>query len=150
MIIVCDSSVLIALQNIGKLYLLEKLFGGVVVPKAVKEEVFGKENPPGWIQTKELSQPLASLVLGGDLEAGESEAICLYEELKADLLIMDDLMARGIADRLRIKCTGTLGILLLAKGKKLIKEPKPLLEDLQRTGFHMSEDLVANVLDLAG
>ena len=42
MIVVCDSTVLIGLSRIGKLELLQDLFGQISVPRAVFVEVAGK------------------------------------------------------------------------------------------------------------
>ena len=65
-------------------------------------------------------------------------------------MILDDLNARRVAEKLEINITGTLGILLLAKEKKLIKLIKPLIEELMKGSFRISDELYEDVLDLAG
>ena len=54
------------------------------------------------------------------MDYGESEALILYQDLKADKLLIDDKKARNIAEHLEISCLGTLGLLILAKEKGAI------------------------------
>lgn len=146
--IVCNSSVLIALENANSLSILKDLYREVIIPPSVKLEVFGRKQPPSWIKCVELSQPLAAKVLRSNLEAGESEAICLYEEIRADLLIIDDLEGRKVAERLGAIISGTLGILTLAKERGIIKNVKPILKEIVKAGFRISDDLYKEVLNM--
>ncbi|TET11491.1 DUF3368 domain-containing protein [Candidatus Aerophobetes bacterium] len=148
--VISDSSSLIALSEIGKLNLLKKIFGEVIIPNAVEKEVYREKSPPKWIKVSSVTQRLASHILESSLGAGESEAICLSEEVNVDILILDDLNARRVAEKLEINITGTLGILLLAKEKKLIESIEPLMEELMKGGFRISDELYEDVLDLAG
>lgn len=148
--VISDSSSLIALSEIGKLNLLNKIFGEVIIPSAVEKEVYRGKSPPKWIKISSVTQRLASYILESSLGPGESEAICLSKEVNADILILDDLNARRVAEKLEINITGTLGILLLAKEKKLIKSIEPLMEELIKGGFRVSDELYEDVLDLAG
>lgn len=144
--IVCNSSVLITLEKADILHILKDLFGEIFIPKAVRKEVFGRRRFPAFIRCIEISEPFALKVLGSNLEAGESEAICLYEEIKADLLIIDDLEGRRVAERLGMNITGTLGILLLAKEEKLIAAIKPLLDEIVSHGFRVADELYKELL----
>ena len=89
---------------------------------------------------------IALKVLESNLEAGEGEAICLYEEMDADLLIIDDLEGRRVAERLGINITGTLGVLLLAKREKFIDKVKPLLDEIVGHGFRVADELYREIL----
>ena len=144
--IVCNSSVLIALDNVSILHILEDLFGKILIPKAVRKEVFGRRRLPAFVKCIEISEPIALKVLESNLEAGESEAICLYEEIEANLLVIDDLEGRRVAERLGINITGTLGILLLAKEEKFIDAIKPLLDEIVSHGFRVADELYKEVL----
>lgn len=148
--VISNSSPLIALSEIGKLNLLNELFGEVIVPDAVEKEVYGEKPSPKWIKVSSVTQRLASHILESGLGPGESEAVCLSMEIDADILILDDLNARRVAEKLEINITGTLGILLLAKEKNLIKSIKPLMEELVKGDFRISDELYEDMLDLAG
>jgi predicted nucleic acid-binding protein len=56
----------------------------------------------------------------GNLHLGELEAMVLAQELKADYVLLDDLLARSKAQRMEIKVMGTICILLFAQKKGLI------------------------------
>jgi predicted nucleic acid-binding protein len=144
--IVCNSSVLIALDNAGILHVLKALFKEILVPKSVRKEVFGRKKLPAFVKCIEISEPITLKVLESNLEAGEGEAICLYEEMDADLLIIDDLEGRRVAERLGITITGTLGILLLAKREKIIDKVKPLLDEIVSHGFRVADELYREIL----
>jgi predicted nucleic acid-binding protein len=144
--IVCNSSVLITLDNVGILPVLKALFKEVFIPKAVRKEVFGRKKLPAFVKCIEIAEPIALKVLESNLEAGEGEAICLYEEMDADLLIIDDLEGRRVAERLGINITGTLGVLLLAKREKIIDTVKPLLDEIVVYGFRVADELYQEIL----
>lgn len=65
--------------------------------------------PPDWIQIQAI-ETLQSIELE-KLDPGEREAILLAEQLKADLVILDDKAARGIALERGLRIIGLLGIL---------------------------------------
>ena len=148
--IVCDSIVLITLADVDILHVLKSLFREVSIPKAVKKEVFGRRKPSSFIKCVKISEPIRLKVLKSNLGAGESEAVCLYEEIDANLLIIDDLEGRRVAERLGIKITGTLGVLLLAKKEKLIDAVKPLLDEIVSHGFRVADELYKDILVAAG
>lgn len=155
MLVVSNSSPLIALSRIGKLDILNKLYHKIVIPKAVEKEILSdplKEfslNKLPWIEVKPLGQPLCVEILSSDLGLGESEALSLGLELKADLILLDEIAARDIAESIGLRFTGTLGILLKAKEKKLIHSVKELIEQLILCEFRVSEQLCKDILELA-
>ena len=148
--IICDSSVLIALDEVGSLHILKDLYKEILIPKAVKNEVFGRRDLPNFVKCIEIKEPIAFKVLESNLQAGESEAICLCEEIDANLLIIDDLEGRRVAERLGINITGTLGVLLLAKKEKIIDAIKPLLDDIISHDFRVADELYKEILKIAG
>jgi predicted nucleic acid-binding protein len=104
--VVVDASPLIALARIERLELLQKMFGGVVVPSAVWREVVAAGSDKtgasqvataDWICRQDVVDQSAVEHLRRDLGAGEAEAIVLAHELPADLLIMDEHLGRVTA-----------------------------------------------------
>jgi predicted nucleic acid-binding protein len=64
--IACNSSILIAFDSIGYLNILKDLFKEILIPKAVRKEVFGKRKLPTFIKCIEISEPIALKVLEGN------------------------------------------------------------------------------------
>ena len=95
-----------------------------------------------------ISPRRAELLLT-DLDRGEAEVIALAQELNADLVIIDERLARRHAKRLGLNLTGTLGVLLKAKRQGLLPAIKPLIDQLRHGGIWLSDALVAEALKLA-
>lgn len=70
-------------------------------------------------------------------------------EYTSSLLIIDDLKARRLADKLLLNYTGTLGVILKAKELKLLSSIKPLLSKIQLTNFRFSEKVLNEILSIA-
>ncbi len=154
-----NSGPLIALAEIGQLSLLQQLFGELSIASAVYTEVVvdgagqpgAKETAEAtWIKRVEVQDRLAVDLLRDELGPGESESIVLAKELGASHLLLDDLKARKKARYIGLNVTGTLGILLIAKGAGLIQEVKPWLDQLRQTDFRMNHEVYLEVLTKAG
>lgn len=148
--VVCNSSPLIGLEQIGQLRILNALFGTIAVPPAVVQEVAPSVALPAWIEQQALVQNIGPLIMQASLGQGESEAISLALESNARLIILDDRPARRLAQSLSLPVIGTLGTLLLAKKKNLIPAIKPCLEELLRFDFRIAPVLYEQVLKDAG
>ena len=155
MIIISNSSPIIALNNIGKLDILKRLYNKIIIPDAVKNEITVNPikrieiNNFPWITIKSLSQPLTAQILSAQLGHGESEVLGLALELKSNLIIIDETAARNIANLHEIKYTGTLGILLKAKKQAIIRSVKEPIDELNNNGFRISNGLYQYILELA-
>jgi hypothetical protein len=148
--VVADASVLIALAQIGQLSLLERLFGQVVVPHAVAREVSPSlPQLPAWVETRAARQPLDARVLDASLDAGETETIAMALELRSKRVILDDLQARRLGERLGLRVIGTAGVLLAAKQRGLIPAVRPQLDALKAAGFRLRQDVHQEVLRAA-
>ena len=156
--IVCNSTVLIALSRIERLWILEKLFGRLIIPTAVHTDVVvrGSGKPgasdvaeAGWIHVEQVRDTSFVEKLSSVLHRGEAEAIALAKEIGADLIILDDNLARSTARTGGLNVVGTLGLLRQAKVKGLVTELKPLLDNLKSAGFHMGDEYY-EILEDAG
>ena len=151
--IVGDSSALIALAIMDRLDLLETLFSQVYVPQAVYDEVIVGDKA----QSTKLKAFLAGKVIRVQsnvyqmgLGEGELEAIALYRELGAELLLIDDKRAKSFARLNDVKVIGSLGVLILAKEQGLIPTVKDDIEALERSDVYVSGTLIRKVLQLVG
>lgn len=145
MVVVTDTSCLIALERIGQLDLLPRLFGTVLAPPAVMAE-FG--NSPEWLSTAAAPDPVLAAALMLVLGPGEAEAIALAAQQKCRV-ILDDRQARSAAARLGVETIGTVGMLLRAKRAGLVPEIRPLLDMLDTVGFRVDTQLRRRALELA-
>jgi predicted nucleic acid-binding protein len=152
--IVSNSTPLIALSKIGKFELLREYFGVVYIPKEVYDEVvtrgknlFGavEVKDAEWIKVEEVRNKIAVDSLRDYIDLGEAEAIILAKERNAKLLLIDDSDGRQIAERLGLKITGTIGILLLAATNKKI-ELKKTIDDLMACGFRLGKEEYGKLL----
>ena len=66
------------------------------------------------------------------------------------LLVLDDRAARRYAIAVGLELTGTVGILLLAKERRLLDAVRPALDRLQRLRFRLSAATYRRVLDFGG
>lgn len=152
MIVVGDSSVLIALERIAAQELLPRLFGEVHVPDAVWREVFSgvPTIAPAWlIRHLPLIRP-ESLGWTERLDDGETEAILLARAMPADLLLIDETAGRKVARRLGLRVTGVIGVLIEAKRRGEVLSVAEHLRRLRGAGFFLSADLEASALRDAG
>jgi len=154
-ILIADSSALIALAHCDCLEILETLFGEVKVPEAVYQEVIYESKPESEKLKQFLSKKIERvniqdyLIIEGLLGSGELEAMALYKKLNADWLLIDDEKARKAARFNKIKIIGSLGVLLVAKEKNLIQNIRPYVDRIQSANIYYSEKILTEVFELA-
>ncbi len=161
MTIISDTTPIISLIKINRIDLLEKLFGEVLIPEAVFKElitntVFENEarivKSSTFLKTQAVQNIKALKILqaASGLDDGESEAIILADELKSDVLIIDERKGRKVAQNLGIPITGTIGILIQAHDEKMLssEEIKMYLEQLKNSNIRLSENLIQEALSL--
>jgi predicted nucleic acid-binding protein len=144
--VVAEPIPLIAIQQKGQHHHLRSVFGELTVPPAVAREILPSVAPAPWIVERRLTQPIAALVLRANLGAGESEAMSLAVEIRADLLLVDERAGRRAAAALGLGVVGTLGVLLAAKRTGHVAEVRPLIDELLRQGFWVAPRLVKRAL----
>lgn len=165
MIIVADTTPITYLAAIGHLDLLYDLYGPIVVPQAVYDEIVfgGGGNNPGSVELQtaawiSVAQPdphrVRQLLRSYNrLDRGEAEAITLAEAFSTTdvtLLIIDEANGRVVANIVGLTIVGTIGVLREAKIAGFIPLLRPLLDALVRNGFYVSQRLYAQVLRSVG
>ena len=157
--VVSNSSTLIALARINHLDILEKVVKKLIIPPAVYDDIVIKgAGRPGsaeirqakWIKKRNVSDQEMVMRLNSILGIGESEAIALAKEIKADLVILDDDKARKAAISEGLRISGLLAFLVQAKEKGIIERVKPLMDELKRKGFFISENLYQDTIQKSG
>ncbi len=160
MIIVSDTTPLMTLLKCDHLDLLKKMYGNVLIPKAVYTEL--TDNPLyekealivkncDFLEVKEITNKdrVISLQNSTGLDLGETEALVLAESTKADLLLMDEVMGRMVAKEMGFTIAGAIGILIAAKTEGLLSadEIKTTVSKLRLSGQHIGETLLKKLLE---
>ena len=140
--------------------LLEKLFGQVLIPQAVFDELTADERfkcEADQIRSKKFvivkavqnSESASILKRATGLDQGESEAIVLTDELYADVLLMDEAKGRAVSSQMGLKIMGTIGILMAAYEEKelTVDEVICCIEGLQNAGRHISQKHYQRLID---
>ncbi len=160
MIVISDTSIITNLAAIQYLQLLPQLYDRVTIPEAVYCELTEIDPPiPGtlevqiapWLEVRQVldRSVIEHLQMEVKLDLGESEAIALALELNADLLLIDERRGRAEANRLGVRITGLLGVLVEAKRKNLITAVKPLMDAMiAMSNFRVSSDLYNQILEI--
>lgn len=144
-VIISDTSCLILLDKIAELNILNKLFGQIIITQEIALE-YNKELPD-WFTIQEPTNKIYQKILEASLDKGEASAIAFAIEQANCLLIIDDYKGRIYAERLGIKITGTLGVIIDAKLSGHIKSVKPLLDKIKLTDFRLTADLEKKTLE---
>lgn len=154
--IVSNTTPIITLLTISKLELLQQIYEKIIIPKGVYEEIEqGKEKPfytdlskVEWITIKSINdrEPIKYL---RDLDKGEAEVIVLANELKADLVIIDERLGREFSEYFNLRVTGTIGVLLKAKELGFIKAIKPLIDQMIDNRIWLNKKLIDKILNIA-
>lgn len=153
MIVVADTSPINYLLLIEEIDILPKMYGKVVIPRAVQEELLRPAAPemirawivdaPAWLEIRTPVKPPDSSL--AKLDPGERDAITLAMELGADQLIVDDREGRKLAEERHIPVIGTLGVLKEAAALGLL-DLCLAVERLQTTSFHVAPEVLKSLL----
>ena len=153
MIVVSDTSPLRYLAALGGIEWLPLLFEEVVCPPEVIAECLHERAPselrswarslPPWLRVVPASAGARPLDTDTLLDGGETAALLLARELKADLLLMDERKGRAVAGRLGIAVTGTLGVLVEAALRGLIDFDEVIGVLRTKTNFLADDAVIA-------
>ena len=157
--VVVNTTPLIALSHVGLLHLLKQLYGEIIIPEAVYQELAIKKgsvcekevnNSLSWIRVKKIENQMAKQMYKTQLHDGEVEVMILAKDIIADIVIIDDAKAKKHAKYLGLPVTGTLGILIKAKQKGYIDKLKPILYQMVQNGIYISQGLIEWCLKQVG
>ena len=150
MIVVSDTTPLISLLKIKRVDLLKELFGEVLIPQAVFDELTSDKRfqveadqicQNEFLFPVNVPESVNILKRATGLDQGESEAIVLTDELKADILLMDEARGRNVSAQMGLSIMGTIGILMAAYEEKELTadEVRECIDGLQRAGRHIGQ-----------
>ena len=153
MTVVPNATPLIYLAKIGRIGLLRKVFGEVIIPEEVRVEVVEKgkvlgesdvyvvENAirEGWIKVLRVE----SFEVPVRLEAGEVAVLSLAKERGVREVLVDEAPARVAASLMGLKPRGTVYVLLkaLELGEFRFNDFLDALGELVRHGFRLREEV---------
>jgi predicted nucleic acid-binding protein len=156
--VIADTSPLQYLHQVGCLGLLGDLFGCVIVPAGVAQEIRqgalqGVDLPDlgqlPWVTIETASAPADSRI-PSKLGHGEREVLCWALQTQDPLVLLDDGEARKQAKSLGIRFTGTLGVLIKARHAGKVAAVLPLLDQLEQAGFYIDAPVRTQVLASVG
>jgi len=151
-----NASPLIGLAHLDGLAWLRKLYGRALITPMVRSEVLTGLGRPGEVEVSAAIRRRQINVLPRDpsgpllpaLDDGEASTIrAALAHGPHALVVLDELSARKAARRLGLRCTGTAGVIVEAKRARLVMAARPLFKRLAESGFHLSPDLVAAILE---
>jgi predicted nucleic acid-binding protein len=155
--VISNSSPLIALASIEELDLIRKLWGRIIIPRSVfKETVVAGKKKSGsmeiagacrsWIKVTKVKNRQEVVALQAVLEEGEAEVITLGQEVKGDLLLLDNKEPRLFAETLNLAVLGTIGVIKMAWQKGILSDPVSRLQELRLKGFWIDDILFKRIL----
>jgi predicted nucleic acid-binding protein len=151
---VVNASPLISLSRIGEVHLLSALAAEVIIPDGVLGELSKGTVPLGAADLGRHRavrvEQIHPIVAAWDLGPGEAEVLSYAASSPGFIAIIDDRAARRCASALRVPTRGTLGVILEAKRCGLVSAVAPLIEQLQKAGLFLSDEIVARALRSAG
>ncbi|MEQ8464069.1 DUF3368 domain-containing protein [Coleofasciculus sp. E1-EBD-02] len=157
--IISNATPLIAFAKINQLSLLRQIVGNLTIPDAVAQELSDyTQNKTGfidleqetWITIQTITAKEQLALLLPSLDRGEAEVITLALEKKANLVLIDELTGRKVAESLNLNVSGSVGILIKAKQLGEIEAVKPFLDAMLKQGIYFSQRFIDAVLQLMG
>ncbi|HEX8341669.1 MAG TPA: hypothetical protein VF624_12225 [Tepidisphaeraceae bacterium] len=153
MIVVADASPFVALVKIGHADVLPRMFGNVVIPPEVRDELQRTTqaqavqrfaaSAPAWLIVKEA--PVVEYIPG--LDAGERAAISLARSLPADVLLIDETLGRQAAMECGIPTVRTGAILRDAADVGVLDDLASAFARLKATNFRIPHHLLDAMLE---
>lgn len=148
---VINAGPLVALSLAGKLDLLPALFREFWIPETVFREVAvaGLGRPgaaalsdPAWAE-RIRPAPEPDPLLVAELDPGEAAVISLARANIPCMAIIDEKRGRRIAHQVYgLPVKGTAGLLVEAKRRGLLNDPRSTLLEFKRAGYYLSDAVI--------
>ncbi len=142
MIVFSNTTPFLALSSVGQLALLPQIFPLVHVAEPVVEECAAGGPIPvpplrdlSWVQIVSAPPPEPGSSLW-DLGAGERMTLRAAMLHHADRVLIDEKIARNLAEHLGLAVTGTLGVVLKARQLGLVPSFSALVLGMRDRGIH--------------
>ena len=151
-IVIFNSSPLINLSKIKSLNLIKKIYGQIIIPEAVKEEVVvsGRNKEKVEKIVKLIEKDIIKIVkvknrslvksFQINLDYGESEVLAMAIDMNASLIVIDEKEARQVAEIYNLNKTGFIGVLIKAEKLGLIDSAMDLIDLAIKKGFRINKN----------
>ncbi|MEA5449501.1 DUF3368 domain-containing protein [Leptolyngbya sp. CCNP1308] len=156
MTIVSDTSSLGSLALIDYLWLLEAIYGTVVISEVVARELATAKNARiqavlsvSWVKVQVPTEGAIAQVQqqGQQFDLGDTHTLALALQLNADELLINERRGRQVAQELGLSVIGIVGIILIAKQRALIPSVRRVMDTLvELAGFRISHQLYQKIL----
>lgn len=162
-LVLSDAAPLICLAQVDGLRWLGKLFRRVHLTQDVRDEILTGLGKPG---EEALAYAIERRLLRIHPEwnwpepqfpsLGKGEASCIRAAINLKrtgrdcLLLLDDREARRVASSATIAVTGTAAVVGAAKQTGLISSARDVFDQLQQSGFRISEAIIQGILESVG
>jgi predicted nucleic acid-binding protein len=155
--VICDAGPIIHLDEINCLNLLND-FKEIILPFSVEREIAAHRpsaltasslNVKRLAESLDIGEKLHALSQIFSLDAGEIESLILMQSHPTAIFLTDDAAARLVAEQMKLKVHGTIGILLrsIRCGQKKPEEVLQILVDIPKTStLYIKQSLLDEVL----
>lgn len=158
-LVLTDASPLIGLARVNGLPWLRQLFGEVLMPLEVRQEVLSGKGATdesailaaeesGWLKVHAPTPETPELP---ELDEGESACIRIaLANNAAGLLLMDERAGRAIAMEHGLQVAGTAAVIGMARARNLIPSAREVFARLHASDFRISAQVIEAVLRRVG
>ncbi|MCE6989307.1 DUF3368 domain-containing protein [Dyadobacter sp. CY323] len=146
-VVISDSSCVILFTKIDELDILRLVYDHIYVTQEIAREIGNAL--PEWVEVKEVHNKALQSSFEETLDIGEASALALAFEIPDCAVILDDMKARKSAEKLKIRVTGSIGIILIAKKLGKIPSVKAVFEQIRKTNFRISDRIINEAIKAA-
>jgi predicted nucleic acid-binding protein len=157
--VICDAGPFIHLDELSCLDLFAD-FEEIVLPLVVEKEIF--DHRPSALQDQDfninrsperiaIGEELLTLCQIFSLDAGEIEALALMERNPQHIFLTDDAAARLVAEQMKFKVHGTIGVLIRSIRRRM-RKPDEILQILAEipliSTLHIKPSLLNEIIQM--